>query len=809
MGAWKDVRYGLRLIRRGPGFAAVAIAALALGIGANTAIFSIVNTVLLRPLPYPGAERIGLLWENNPGQGWQRIGISGPNFVDYRERTHSFEELAVLETGSGTINGLGAEPIQAPGLRVTTNFFTLLGQKPLLGRDFFPSEGKENRVVILTYGAWQRFHGGNPAVIGKRLTLDGLPYTVIGVMAPTLWLPVPSDAFVPFANGDLRRMDRQNRECSVMAKLKPGVTWEQASHDANAVLHGIAAAYPRMQYWNASITPLQETLAAGVRPALLLLLGAVGLVLLIACANIANLLLARATGRARETAIRTALGASRTRLIRQWLTETMVLGAVGGALGLLLALWGVDLLDRLLPMSLRLTESTSEILRPHLVIDRVVLLFTAAVSLATGLVFGAAPALAVSRTGAADALKEGGRTSASRHHRRIRDAFVVAEIALALMLLICASLTIKSFWKVQHVNAGFDPHQLLTMMTELPTDSRYQKDAEKVAFYERVLENLKRLPGVQSASLVNAPPLGGNDPKMGFSIEGRPLPPSGQNLPARYRSIGEDYFATMRIPLLRGRFFTEQDRMGNPNAAIIDEVTAAHYWPAGVEGAADPIGQKIRMGNTVAQIVGIVGAVHSGGLDKDPVPTVYFTYRQSPESLNSFVIRHPHPNGLIGAAKRAVYAVDRQQPLFQVQTMDEIVSGSQSAERFTLGALLIFAVVALVLAAIGIYGVISYTVAQRRNEIGIRIALGASTGDVVRLVVGQGMTLAGFGLAGGLVAAAAASRVVAALLHGVSPHDPAIFAGTAAILGGVALLASWLPARMATRIDPIVSLRYE
>jgi len=804
----QDVRYGFRLLRKSPGFSLVAIAALALGIGGNTAIFSIVNTILLRPLPYPGADRIGMLWENSPGQGWKRMQSTGPNFVDYRSQTRSFEQLALLEVGSGTITGMG-EPIQAPGLRVTTNFFSLLGQKPMLGRDFLPTESWQTRVGILSYGAWVRISGGDRAIIGKRLMVDGLPYTVIGVMPPSLWLPVPADAFVPWSDDDLRRTNRTDHQFSVMVKLKPGVTFEQASQDASGVLHQIAEAFPRLQGWNATVIPLQENLVEGVRPALLVLLSAVGLVLLIACANIANLLLARATGRARETAIRMAMGAARGRLFRQWLTEALVLGLAGGFIGLVLALWGVDLLDKVVPMTLRLPDSNSEILRPHLVIDMTVLGFTALVSVLTGVLFGVAPAVAGSRSDAVEALKEGGRHSASRQQRRVRDLFVAAEVALALMLLISAGLTIKSFWKLQQVDPGFSARNVLVMETELPTDSRYQKEAEQTLFYERVLANLEALPGVQAAAVTSSLPLDERDQKLSFSIEGRPLPPSGQLLPAGYRSISEAYFTAMGIPLLRGRFFTPQDRAGNPPVGIIDETAARRYWPAGVEGAADPIGQKVRIGRTVVEVVGIVGSVRNGGLDKDPVPTVYLSYRQYPEYHVTLVLRHPHPQGMTAAVKGAVYAVDRQQPLFHIRTMAEVVSGSQSAARFTLATLAVFAAVAILLAAIGIYGVISYTVAQRRNEIGIRMALGARGADVLRMVVGQGVRLAGAGVVCGLAGAAAVSRILAALLFGVSATDFEIYSATAALLAAVALLASWLPARRASRIDPIASLRYE
>jgi putative ABC transport system permease protein len=800
----QDIRLGIRLLRKSPGFTAVAAIALALGIGANTAIFSVVNAVLLRPLPYPAPSRLGVLWQESRGQGWSRMGSSGPNFLEYKERARTLEEVVLFEPGSGTLSGFG-EPLQVPGLRTTTNLLSMLGAKPILGRDFAPGEAFDSRVAILSHGAWMRIFGGDPEAIGKRIMVDGLPYTLIGVTPPELWLPVPADAFVPWSDADLRRQSPNDHRFSLLVRLKSGVSFRQASAEVDGIARQIALINPRMAGWGASVEPLQDALVDNVRMGLMTLLVAVALVLLIACTNIANLMLARAASRERESAIRAALGAGRWRLVRQFLTETLVLGSVGGILGLILALWGVDLLEKLVPQTLRITGSNAEVVRPRIVIDATVLAFTALLSLASGLIFGVAPAPAAAGPGVQEALKEGGRHSASSRSRRTRAVLVVAEVALALVLLISAGLTLKSFWKLQQVNPGFLAHGLLVMETELPTDSRYQKSAEQWAFFERVLGHIKTLPGVEAAAISSSLPLGQRDQRVAFRVKDRPLPPSGQLLPADYRSISEEYFTAMRIPLRRGRFFTEHDRAGRPEVAIIDENTARRHWPS-----SDPIGQKLEIGRSVLEIVGIVGAVRSGGLDHEPADaTIYTSYRQRPDPHVTLVVRHPNPASIVLAAKNAVYFVDPGQPVFNVRTMDDVVAGSQSASRFTLVALAIFAAVALALAAAGIYGVISYSVAQRTGEIGIRIALGAGTRDVLRLVVGQGMVLAGAGVAIGLGAALAATRLLSALLYGVSPTDAMIFCATAAVLAAVALAASYLPARRAARIAPVVSLRYE
>jgi putative ABC transport system permease protein len=804
---WQDLRFGLRLLRKSPGFAVSAVTALALGIGANAAIFSIVNAILLRPLPYPHSERLGVVWENSRDQGWDRINPSGADFVDFQRNTTAFEQLALYETGSGTLNGFG-EPMQVPGLRITTNLLSMLGVKPYLGRDFTRDEGFDRRVAILSYGAWMRLFGGDPSAVGKRALADGLPYTVIGVTPPGLWLPVPSDVFVPWSDADL--LGSKEHNFSVLARLKPGVTYEQASAQLNGAIRRIAEKDPHVRNWGASILPLHESMVSNARSSLWILLGAVALVLLIACTNLANLLLARASARTRETAIRTALGAGRGRLVRQFLTETVVIAIIGGALGLILSLWGVDLADRLVPQTIRMAQSNSEMIRPPIVMDLRVLGFTVLLTLITGFVFGAAPALAASKTDVNDVLKQAERGSTGGvRGRRARGAFVIAEVALALVLLISAGLTIRSFWKIQQVNPGFHADHVLAMETELPTDSRYKSDPEQTAFYERVLSKVEALPGVQSAALSSSLPLDERDQKVDFQIEGRPLPPSGQLLAADYRSISESYFRVMGIPLARGRLFESRDTTDRPKIAIVDQTLADRYWPAGGAGPHDPIGQRIRVRRTTFEIVGIAGAVKNTGLDQDARPTIYTSYRQFPEAHVTLVVRHPQPASAASAVKSAVYAVDKEQPVFKVRTMDDVVAASESSARFTLVLLGVFAAIAIVLAAGGIYGLISYAVARRSGEIGIRLALGASTPEVLRLVVGEGMLLAGAGVVCGLAGAAALTRLMRSFLFEVSPTDPGTFVAVSALVIAVSLMAAFVPAWRATRIDPVRALRYE
>ncbi len=798
-----DLRYALRLLRRSPGFTTVAIAALALGIGANTAMFSVVNAVLIRPLPYAAAERVGIIWEKSSGQGWNRINPSGPDAMDFKEQATTLEQLAIIEAGSGTVNGIG-EPQQLPGMRISTNLFSMLGIKPLFGRDFKDGEGWKDRVLILSHASWQKWYGSSPDAIGKGIQLDGLAYTIIGVLPPGAWLPLPSEAFVPWSDSDLRGRGRMEKTLAVLTKLKPGVTWKQASAELDAIQRRIAEKTPRMRNWSAYVLPFQDWISQRARPALMLLLAAVGVVLLIACTNLANLLLARAAGRERDVAVRLALGAGRGTLIRQFLTETLVLGVLGGAAGLLLATWGVDALNHIVPETLRMPDSNADFVRPPIAVDGAVLAFTVFISLASGLLFGLAPALAASRAGVSTLLR-GSRSSSSSRARHVRDGLVVAEIALAVVLLVAATLTIQSFWNMRKVQPGFASDHLLVVETELPTDSRYKKLEEQTRFHRQVLENIAQLPGVSAVGLTCSLPMDEEDHKTDFRIIGKPLPASGQMLSAHYRSVSEGYFSAMRIPLKRGRLLDARDTAERPAVALIDSAAAQRYWTDGT----DPIGQKIGFGSQALEIVGIVGDVRNDGLDQQPEPTIYATFRQAPEFQMRYVVRHPAPEISINAVKSAFYAVDRNQPVFNIRTMDEVVSGSQSGSKLILMLVGLFAVVALVLASLGIYGVVSYAVTQRTNEIGIRMALGASASDVVCLVLGGGLQLTGIGIVIGIVVGLITSRLLASLLFGVSPANPIIFGGTAILLAMVAIAATLIPAFRASRTNPIISLKYD
>lgn len=800
-----DLRYAVRFLRKSPGFTAVALAALALGIGANSAMFSVVNAVLIRPLPYADADRVGIVWQRSPGQGLSRIEPSGPDTADFREQARTLADVAALEVGSATVQGFG-EPQQVPGMRVSNNLFWLLGIKPLYGRDFRPGEGFKDRVGIVSHATWLKWFGGDPNAVGQRLLIDGLSYTLIGVLPPEAWLPVPSEIYAPWSDSDLRGMDRMDHRFAVLVKLKPGVTWEQASADLNGIQNRIGAFTPRMKDWSAYAVSFQGWVSQRTRPALLLLLAAVGLVLLIACANVANLMLARAAGRERDVAVRLALGAGRWTLMRQFLAESLVLGIAGGAIGLLLAFWGVDLLDRVVPMKLRMPDSNADFIRPHIVVDRMVLLFTGAVALVSGVMFGMAPALSATRAGLNNVLRQGSRGTAPAKSKAVRGALVVAEVALAVMLLVGAGLTLQSFLNAQNVQPGFDSSGVLVMETELPTDSRYRTDPEMALFHARVLENLERLPGVTGVGMSCGLPMDDSGHRTDFSVEGRPLPASGHLPSANLRSVSEGYFGTLRIPLKRGRLLEASDTAERPPVVVLDTAAVQRYFSDGT----DPIGQRIRIGKgRVREVVGVVGEVHDAGLEAQPEPTVYVPFRQRPEGRVRFVIRHPDAAAMAQPMKAALYAVDGNQPVYNVRTLDQIVRGSQTGSRLMTLLIGVFAAVALLLASLGIYGVVSYAVTQRTNEIGIRMAMGAGVPAVIRLVMSEGFRLVLAGLAVGLVMAVAGSRVLASLLFGVSPADPLVLSATAFVLGLVAFAATLIPALRAARTNPLVSLRYD
>lgn len=801
-----DMRYAFRALSKMPGFTLAALLVLALGIGANTAIFSVVNSIVLRPLPYPGADRLALIWETDLKDGIKREGPSGPNFLDWKEQSRSFDEMALFEVGTGTLTGDG-EPEQVTGLRVTTNFLSMLGARTVLGRNFTEAEGAGQArfpVAVLTNGFWKRRFGGDPGVIGRTFSMNSEPYTVIGVLAPDFWQMLPTDLYVPWPVAQLRAKGRADHDFGVIARLKPGVSFAQAQVELSAIARRIDAETPRLAGWDVTVVPMKQALFAYIRPALLLLLGAVGLLLLLACVNVASLLLARVTSRRKELAIRAALGARRGRLIEQILSESLLLSLMGGALGVFFAIWGVDLLNAVLPGTLPVPDAGAEIVRPAVGVDAHALAFALLISVGAALVFGLIPALRAAGADVGDALKTGGRTSSSLIGRRVWNLFVVGEVALASMLLIGAGLAMKSFVNLQQVNPGIRPDHVLTFRMRLPTDNLYKNDREQASFYRRVLDKVENLPGIQSAGLTDVLPLGQQNDREYFTIENRPLPP-GQALVADFRRISPGYLTTMGIPLLKGRLLSNRDGREAPQVILIDETLARQYWQN-----ENPLGRRMRLWGKFREVVGIVGQVHHYGLEKQPEPTIYAPFEQMPDKAMALAVRTTMDTpAVVKAVKQAVWAVDRGQPVFQIRSMDEYLSLADTAPRISTILLGVFAVVSMLLAALGIHGVVSYGVAQRTREFGLRMALGSTPGQLKSLVVLNGLKTAAIGLVAGMAGAAVLASALRTLLYGVAPLDPAVMAGAAGLLLVVALAANYIPAHRATRIDPMEALHQE
>jgi putative ABC transport system permease protein len=803
----KDLRYSLRTLYKAPGFTIVALLVLALGIGANTAIFSVVNSVVLRPLPYPDADRLALIWETDLKDGIKREGPSSPNFLDWREQSQSFEEMALLEVGTGTVTGDG-EPEQVTGLRVTTNFLSMLGARTVLGRTFTTAEGAGQArypVAVLSNGYWKRHFGSDPHAIGKTFIMNSEPYTVIGVLAPDFYHPLPTDLYVPWPIAQLRAKDRVSHDFGVIARVKPGISIAQAQAELSTVARRIDAQTPRLAGWDVSVVGMKQALFEYIRPALLLLLGAVGLLLLLACVNVASLLLARVTGRRKELGIRAALGAQRGRLISQILSESLLLSLLGGALGVLFAVWGVDLLSAVLPNTLPMAEAGAEIVRPAIGVDARALIFALLISTGAALVFGLIPALHAAGADVNEALKEGGRTSsASPGRARVWSLLVAGEVALASMLLIGAGLAMKSFVNLQRVNPGIRPDHVLTFRMRLPTDNLYKNDREQAAFYRRVLDKVDQIPGIQSAGLSDVLPLGEQNDREYFTIENRPLPP-GQELVADFRRISPRYLNTMGIVLLRGRTLSERDGPDAPPVILIDETLARQYFPN-----ENPLGRRMRLWGEFREVVGIVGQVHHYGLEKQPEPTIYAPYEQMTDKAMALAVRTTmDTQAMVKAVKQAVWSVDRGQPVFQIRSMDDYISLAETAPRMSTVLLLVFAGISMLLAALGIHGVVSYGVAQRTREFGLRMALGSTPGQLKALVIRSGLQTALIGLLAGLAGAAALATGLRALLYGVAPLDPTVMGAVAALLLTVALIANYVPARRATRIDPMQALHHE
>src|SRR5438034_4607879 len=804
----QDLRYGLRTLAKNPAFTSIAIVALALGIGANSAIFSVVDAVLLRPLPFKKPEQLVTLWENATHLGFPKNTPSPANFLDWQKQASAFTGMAAMVERSFNLTGVG-EPERLDGRRVSANLFELLGVPAVLGRTFVPDDDRPGtHVVLLSYSLWQRRFGSDPSVIGRALTLNGESHTVIGIMPRFVQLPGFANRndqlWVPIAFPAEEASQRGNHFLEVIARLKPGITLKQAQAEMDTIAARLAQQYPDYNTrTGAVVTALQEQVVGDIKPALLVLLGAVGFVLLIACANVANLLLARAAARQKEIALRLALGAGRSRLTRQFLTESVLLAVIGGAVGLLLSIAGLRVLKTFIPDTISQAQAVS--------IDAKVLVFTGLVALVTGIIFGLAPAMQVSHLDINDTLKEGGRDAAGgTRGNRIRALLVIGEIAVSFVLLMGAGLLINSFMHLRNLHPGFRANHLLTMKIPL-SEVKYPDKERRSPFYAEVLRRVQALPGVQSAAVAGNLPLTYDGDSMPIGIEGRTDPPPDQRPDVILRVVGPGYFSTMGIPLVRGRDFREQDKADSARVVIVSEKTARHFWPG-----ENPIGKRLKPGSTNRnipwiEIIGVVKDVRQNDFVSEPKMQMYMPYQQ----LNSFapnalVVRtNVEPLSLAGAVRNAIWAVDKDQPVSNLRSMDEIVSEAVARQRFSMLLLGIFAALAMVLAAVGIYGVMSYSIAQRTREIGLRIALGAQKSDVLKMILRQGLRFVAAGLAIGLAASFALTRVMASLLFGISATDPATFVSISLMLIAVALLASYIPAVRAMKIDPMLALRYQ
>jgi len=805
-----DVRYAFRTLRRNPGFAIVVLLTLALGIGANAAIFSVVNGVLLRPLPYRDADRLMVIWGDLRRPGVNQIPASAGEYLDYRDRSHAFEQVAAYDTVGFNLTG-GGEPERVEGAVVTTTFFALLGASAQVGRTFVAAEDQPGRddVVVLSHSLWTRRFSANPAIVGQTIPVDGRPAQVVGVMPAAFQFPDRSiEIWKPFLL-DAEALSDNNRGShgyTALARLKAGFSRQQAQADLTAVTAAFKADHPG-NYRNgfgATLRPLHEEIVGDTGRPLMVLLGAVAVVLLIACANVANLLLARAASRRKEIALRTALGASRGRLVRQLMTESVLVSAIGGLIGLGLAAWAVDLLIASAPDSIPRIQEVG--------VDVRVAGFTALVSLATGLVFGLAPALRASRAPLNDALKEGGRAGGGGVHGFTGRALVVSEVALSLVLLIAAGLLIHSFTRLQDVAPGFDSSRLLTFRLSLP-ESRYTTFQKGQSFFDEFFTGLRRTPGVRSVAAINALPFSGLGGSRSFHIEGREEKRPEDQTEEQLRIVTDGYFAAMGIPILAGREFTERDALNQPRVAVVNDAMAKKHWPH-----ESPIGKRVSFSTNEPEwyeVVGIAGNIKHRALENADRPELYVPYRQP--LFAGWTVRPMYvvartsadPASTAAMARHEIARVDRDQPISDVRTMDERIGRSLSSRRFSTVLLALFAGLALTLAAVGIYGIVAYSVTERTHEIGVRVALGAQRRDVMAMVVGQGMTMTIVGAAIGVAASAALARLMSSLLFGVSAVDPATFVAIPLLLIAVALAACYVPARRATRVDPLQSLRAE
>ncbi len=819
----RDVRYAVRVLRQRPGFTLAAVLVLALGIGANTAIFSVVNAVLLRPLPYPEPDRLTFVWHVPPADafpGMTQFSVSPANFLDWQRQSRSFERMALMQFRSFNISGqTGPETLRAAG--VTPGFFDVFGVQPILGRTLRPEEDirGQHRVVVLSERLWMRRFGGDPNILGRKLSLGGEPFTVVGVMGPTFRLPQFAELWTPLAWTDEERTVRNNHNATVIARLRRDVDLQTANTEMTVISRRLEQQYPEdNKSWGAVVIPLHQDLVADIRPSLMVLLGAVAFVLLIACANVANLVLARTIGRRKEIGVRLALGASGGRVLRQILCETAVLGVAGGVIGLLVASAAVKLIVAYFGTTLPEAMAVR--------LDLPVLTFTLLLSLATGIVVGAGAAWRLTRTNVSDALKQGlSRTDADNSGTRTRNALVVAEVALSLMLLIGAGLMVRSLYHLQNADMGMDPRNVLAAALIVP-QARYDTPEKQTRFYDRVLERVRALPGVESASLTASVPLSGDAGNWPIAIEGRPTPPASQQPTVVGVIASPGFLHTLRIGLVSGRDLADSDishqtaaspatasiasdTSGRPTAILISQSMAKHFWPN-----QDPLGARLKcifLPDTALQVVGVVKDAKIDALDAlVPRDVMYLSFRQLQNGFMQLMVRTTSsPLVHVGAITKAVHELDPEQPVVDIRTMDEVAMGSISRRRFTMLLLASFAGLALLLAAVGIYSVLSYAVRQRVREIGIRLALGARPADVLRMTVFNGMRPTLVGVVIGLAGAAAISRLLSSFVFGISGTDPATFASVVALVLIVGFSASLIPAYRATMVDPIKTLRDE
>ncbi len=802
----QDLLYAIRALRGKPLFSAIAILTLALGIGANTAIFSVVNGVLLRPLPYPDADRLMFLWTYNPRQGFDKDVSTYPNFEDWRQQSTSFQHMTAYSGGGFTLTGAG-DPVRLRGAFVTPNFFDVFGVAPALGQPFVAAHGTAggSRVVILSHGLWQSRFGGDRSIVGRSIMLDGVSHEVIGVMPPqfassentALWAPLaPTERFADLLRG------RGSYWLTVVGRLKPGVTRASAQAEMDAIAAGLERQYPVNAGIGVRLVPMHDEIVGDVRQPLLILLGAVSFVLLIACANVANLLLTRAASRRQELAIRTALGVGRARIVRQMLTESLVLAIIGGAAGLGLAAWGIAALQWMAPTNVPRLDQIG--------IDATVIGYTSLAVIVTALLFGLAPAIQSVRTPTGESLKEGSRGGGEGPHaRKIRGAVATFQIAVALVLLIGAGLLVRSFMAMSQVRLGFDSNNVLALQIDLP-GARYPTEAQRAAFFEDLETRLRALPGVESVGLSSSILLSALPNSASLSVEGRPpVSRNERNIPVPYDSFTMGAFTTLRIPLVQGRAFSDQDGPSSQRVVLVNEAFVRRYFPDG-----NALGTRVTFDDAGdpranwSTIVGVVADTRRGGLAREPWAEIYFPFKQSPDSRMFALVRTSgDPLSLARAAQAAVWAIDRDQPVTSVRTVEAILASSQANRLFTTYLLGVFSVVALALAAIGIYGVMAYSTAQRGHEIGIRMALGASKSTVLWMVLIEGLKIAALGLALGTVAAFALSGYLSSLLFGIGARDPITFVVLPLALLAIAAIATLIPAARAARVSPMTALR--